>query len=232
MFPVSIKKAYAPVGVAPLAVAQAPESHRGTLERELEILEFEAQDGRGGNLHPTFVRHDGVDDRILGGGFVEVDGDVDILALEQLLDRMRHALGIRPIGPAREATVQIAGFDARELLPGGIVEIDQRIGPLVNRVHSAGAVPERPLSFSKGDRVLLRICLHGIRAGVSSPGGLRDNDDTALSDGGMLNDDDAGEKPRRLVRVDAAKHNKGPARLLPLKDVDRRLAAGTQEVGE
>ena len=77
---------------------------------------------------------DGADDRILKLGFVKVDDDIHVFFLDQLCYRVASFFGQSPVCPARPCPVQVPDVHVSQLLTAGIVDVDLRVRPLVERI--------------------------------------------------------------------------------------------------
>ena len=106
------------------------------------------------------------------------------------------------------------------------MDIDIRVGPLVDRVRCAGAVAEGTLAARSGQRKVLEIALTGVVVRHGTVVGIGDNVDRSLLHNGVLDEGKGGHIARDLVCVRAAEDQHGSSRFLALEHVDWRIAVG------
>ena len=106
------------------------------------------------------------------------------------------------------------------------MDIDIRVGPLVDRVRCAGAVAEGTLAARSGQRKVLEIALAGVVVRHGAVVGIGDNVDRSLLHNGVLDEGKGGHIAGDLICVRAAEDQHGAAWLFALKHVDRRIAVG------
>ena len=106
------------------------------------------------------------------------------------------------------------------------MDIDIRVGPLVDRVRCAGAVAEGTLAARSGQRKVLKIALAGVVVRHGAVVGIGDNIDRSLLHNGVLDEGKGGHIAGDLVGMRAAEDQHGAARLFALEYIDRRVAIG------
>ena len=105
-------------GVSPLSVREPVQVHRGGFEGDREAGVEEVHGDQRGQVAGALVGDDGVDDRILGGGFVQVEGDVDLLGVDQRGYGPCNPLGEGAVLEAGVGAIEVAGLDTGEGLAG------------------------------------------------------------------------------------------------------------------
>jgi len=214
--------------VAPFPMAESAEVDRRRFQPDIISLGLKIQERQRGQLGARFVEDDGVYDRILGRGFVEVDPEIDLLLPDEFHYGEGDFLREEAFGPPRIAAVQVPDFVARQLLAGG-VDVDRRVRPLVNGIGQAGAQPEKPRTRRCGHGEPLRVPLLGIAVGKAAGVGPRDDEDVALLRPDVLDEEDGGDEAGRFVGMGSSKHQEVSALFLSVEEVHFGIAMGVLE---
>ncbi len=174
------------------------------------------------------MEDDGVDDRVFGRGFVDIDSDVDPLFPDELHDPEGDLFSEESIGPPWIAAVQVPHFIAGKSLSGGI-DVDCGIGPLVDRIGQAGAQAEQPLAQSSGYGETLRVPFLRVAVGEPAGVGARDDEETASLRPDILDEEDSGDHSGGLIGMGPSQHQRVPSLFSSLEDVHFRIAMGVLE---
>ena len=162
---------------------------------------------------------------------MEVHRDVDALLFNELGHAVAHFLGESAIGTPRVGAVDIPGLGAGQPLSGGGVDVDLRVGPLVDGVGGPGAEAEPALPVGGVDGKAHGGPLLGVSAGEGAVVGPRDDVQGARLRLGVLNEQDGGHQAGRLIGVGAPQHQHGVPLLLPLQHIDLRVSGGSLQTG-
>ena len=160
---------------------------------------------------------------------MQVKSQPDILGADKFRDTISGFLRDVSVRTARICAVDVARFGAGQALAGGIVHIDVRIRPLVDRIRGSGAEAECAGPALGLQCEILHIALAGVVVGHAAAVGIRDDKDGTLIYLGILNESERGHKTGRLISVRAAKDQHLSAGFTALKDIDRRIGMSAFE---
>jgi len=130
--------------------------------------------------------NDAIHDRVHWPGFMKINAQIGIFLSNKLGQGECDALGQVAVCPTWKRSVQIAHLEIRKKLPAGVMDIDLRVGPLVNRIGQAVAVTEPPRSTGCLYFKARRDTLGGCSVGKAAFVGMRNHDQSAGLDYGVF----------------------------------------------
>ncbi len=149
------------------------------------------------------MEDDGVDHRVFGCRFMEIDPQVDPLFFDELYDTISDSF--REISTLLPwvATVQISDFCSWELLSRRI-HVKSWVWPLVNRVGQTWTVAEKSLSSRSFKNEILGAGFLGIVMGKTAVIRSRNNDDLSPLDFDIFRQKHSRDETSRLVGMSSS----------------------------
>ena len=99
-----------------------------------KVTAGEISDVRNAHELAFVMGHDSADHRVLEFSLVQVDDNVQLFLADELGHGIAGLFGQGAVGPPRPGAVEVPDIHIGQFLPAGIVDVNLRIRPLVQRI--------------------------------------------------------------------------------------------------